>query len=46
MTLTLGSVFLLVAIILFILAGIGINSGRFSLLAIGLAFFAARFLVG
>ena len=34
---------LMVAIILFIVAGIGVDSGRFSLLAVGLAFFAGSF---
>ena len=37
-------VFYLVAIILFIIAGIGIPTGRYSLMAIGLAFFAAAHL--
>ena len=31
---------LIVAIILFVIAGIGVNAGRFSLIAFGLAFWA------
>jgi len=39
-------VFLIVALVLFILAAIGVPAGRFSLIAAGLAFFTASFLVG
>lgn len=45
MVLTLRSVFLIVAIILFIIAGAGVSPPRVSLLAFGLALFAAAFLV-
>jgi hypothetical protein len=44
--LTLGSVCLIVAIILFILAAFPLPTRGVSLMAIGLAFFAAAFLVG
>jgi hypothetical protein len=41
----LAFVLILIAIILFILAGVGVASGRYNLIAIGLAFFAGAFLV-
>ena len=41
----LAFVLLLIAVILFILAGVGVASGRFNLIAGGLAFFAGAFLV-
>ena len=37
---------LLIAVILFAVAAFGVNSDRFNLVAAGLAFFAASFLVG
>ena len=37
-------VLLIVAVILFIIAAVGVASGRFNLVAAGLAFFAASFL--
>ena len=39
-------VFLLVAIICFAVAALGVPTDRFNVLAAGLAFFAAAFLVG
>lgn len=39
------SLLLILAIICFIVAALGIDVGRISLLAVGLAFFAASFLV-
>lgn len=45
MILTLRAVFLIVAIILFVLSGLGVSPPRVSLLAFGLAFFAAAGLV-
>lgn len=44
MVLTLASLFLLIALILFILAAVGVPSGRFSLIAAGLAFVTAALL--
>ena len=41
----LAFILLLVAVILFILGAVGVASGRFNLLAGGLAFFAGAFLV-
>jgi hypothetical protein len=38
-------VFLLAAIILFLLSGFGVASGRFNLIALGLACFALAFLL-
>ncbi len=45
MALTLRTFLLLVAVILFLVAGLGIGAGRLSLTNIGLACFAAAFLV-
>jgi uncharacterized membrane protein len=45
MTLSLRAVLLLVAVVLFVIAAIGYNPPRGSLVAAGLAFFAASFLV-
>jgi hypothetical protein len=41
MTVGLGGIAFIVALILFVLATVGIPSGRFSLVAAGLAFMAA-----
>ena len=40
------SVLLIIAIICFIVAALGIDVGKVSILAVGLAFFAGAFLVG
>jgi hypothetical protein len=40
------SILLLVAVVLFVLAAVGINLGDINLMALGLAFFAGAFLVG
>lgn len=45
MALTLRAVFLVVATILFVIAALGVPTGRVSLVAVGLAFFSAAFLV-
>ena len=45
MALTLRTLLLLVAVILFVVAGLGVGTGRFSLTNIGFACFAAAFLV-
>ena len=45
MTLTFRTLLLLVAVILFVLAAIGIDLGDISVVALGLACFAAAFLV-
>jgi hypothetical protein len=45
MQLTLRLVFLLVSIILFVIAAVGIPTSRFSVQSAGLAFLAAAFLV-
>lgn len=45
MQLTLRSVFLLIAIVLFVLAAFGVKVSDISLVALGLAFFAGAFLV-
>ncbi len=42
----LSSILLIVAIICFVLAALGIALGSISLVALGLAFFAGSFLVG
>ncbi len=42
----LRSILLLIAVVCFVLAGIGVGIGEVSLLAIGLAAFAGAFLVG
>lgn len=39
-------VLILLALICFVLAGVGVASGRVNLIAIGLAFLAAAFLAG
>jgi|KBSMisStaDraftv2_1062788.scaffolds.fasta_scaffold2603090_1 hypothetical protein len=43
---TLGLVFLIVALILFVIAGLGIAYRNWNILGWGLAFFAASFLFG
>ena len=45
MSLTTRSLSLLVAIVLFVLAGIGLDDGPLNIVALGLAAFAAAFLV-
>lgn len=45
MQLTVRSLFLLIAVVLFILAAFGLKVSDVSLLALGLAFFAGAFLV-
>ena len=45
MTLTIRSLLLLIAVIVFILAAFGLRLGEVSLVALGLALFAAAFLV-
>ncbi len=45
MTLTLRTLLLLIAVICFVLAAIGLDLGTISLLPLGLAFFAGAFLV-
>ncbi|HVL54281.1 MAG TPA: hypothetical protein VM344_08455 [Vitreimonas sp.] len=45
MTLTFRTLLLLVAVILFVIAALGVDVGGLSLLALGLAAFAASFLV-
>lgn len=42
----LGTIFLIVALIMFILSAIGIPASRVNLTAVGLAFLTAAFLVG
>ena len=42
----LRSILLIVAVICFVLAAVGISLGEINLVAIGLAFFAGAFLVG
>lgn len=42
----LGTIFLIVALVLFILAAIGVPASRVNLTAAGLAFMAAAMLVG
>lgn len=46
MDLGINSILLIVAIICFVLAAVGIALGDFGLVPLGLAFFAASFLVG
>jgi hypothetical protein len=46
MNLSPQSLLLLIAVICFVLAGVGIGLGGISLTAIGLAAFAASFLIG
>jgi hypothetical protein len=43
---TLGVLFLIVALILFIIAAIGLAAGRYNLMAAGLAFWVASSLIG
>lgn len=45
MTLTLRSILLLIAVILFLLDALGLNVGGLDTIALGLALFAAAFLV-
>ncbi len=45
MTFTLRTLLLLIAVICFVLAAIGVGLGGISLVALGLAFFAAAFVV-
>ena len=45
MTLTARSILLLIAVILFVLAALGIDLGAISLVSLGLAAFAGAFLV-
>jgi hypothetical protein len=45
MTLTLRTLLLLVAVIVFVIAALGVHVGDVSLVALGLAFFAGAFLV-
>jgi hypothetical protein len=40
------SILLLVAVVLFVLAAVGVGLGGISLVPLGLAFFAAAFLLG
>ena len=46
MNLGLRSILLIVAIVAFVLAAVGVNVGNISLVPLGLAFFAAAFLFG
>lgn len=46
MNLGLRSILLIVAVVCFVLAAVGVGVGDISLLPLGLAFFAAAFLVG
>lgn len=46
MNLGLSSILLIVAIVLFVLAAVGVALGDFGLVPLGLAFFAGSFLVG
>ncbi|HET9614951.1 MAG TPA: hypothetical protein VFP22_09075 [Candidatus Limnocylindrales bacterium] len=45
MQLTIRSLCLIIAVVIFVLAAIGVDVGRISLVALGLAFFAAAFIV-
>ena len=45
MTLTVRSVLLLIAVILFVIAALGVRTGDVSLAWLGMAFFAGSFLV-
>lgn len=45
MTLTLRQLLILIAVIVFVLAAIGVDVGRVSLVPVGLAIFAAAFVV-
>jgi hypothetical protein len=44
--LSIRSILLLVAVVIFVLAAVGVSLGDISLVPLGLAFFAAAFLVG
>jgi hypothetical protein len=44
-TLTIRSLFLLIAVVIFVLAAIGLDLGRLALVPLGLAAFAAAFLL-
>lgn len=46
MNMGLRSILLLVAVVLFVLAAVGISLGDINLMALGLAFFAGAFLLG
>ena len=46
MNLGLRSILLLVAVVLFVLAAVGLSLGTIDLVALGLAFFAGAFLLG
>jgi hypothetical protein len=46
MTLTLSLLFLIVALVLFVIAGLGYEPPRFSLIAIGLAFVTLALIFG
>lgn len=45
MQLTIRSLCLIIAVVLFVIAALGVDIGRISLVALGLAFFAAAFIV-
>lgn len=45
MTLTLRQLLILIAVIVFVLAAVGVDLGRVSLIPVGLAIFAAAFVV-
>jgi hypothetical protein len=45
MTLTLRSLLILIALIIFVVAAMGVDVGRVSLVPLGLAIFAAAFIV-
>ena len=46
MRMDIGGILLLVAVVLFVLAAVGIALGNIDLVTLGLAFFAASFLFG
>ena len=46
MNLGLNSILLLIAVVLFVIAALGVSVGSVSLVTVGFAFFAASFLVG
>ena len=46
MNLGLSSILLLIAVVLFVIAALGVSVGSVSLVTVGFAFFAASFLVG
>jgi hypothetical protein len=45
MSLTFKTLLIIIAVVIFIIAAIGIDTGDLSLIALGLAFFAAAFVV-